>query len=251
MKIQEWFDNSGTYAQGIAIYKSLPGCSRLLLKSFEKETPTNFLKLKYELKKAILSGADTESLKKENPRTEPKKALEVEPLFDKIVSASAEVSFEKETMAMYPPELHSVYRQRVNDFYHVCELKFQLNAVAPEDERTALDLIVQIENLWTKIDKAWTILNHWKEHNRLMPTKVSEDFSKLNGIQLHNKRSNLESSISKRKLTIKKVETQLESEPENKVLIQKRLRKLEELQQLETDLETIRNLLRNDGIYRE
>lgn len=248
MGIDDWFKKSGTYAEGVAIYKALPNCNRFLLKSFEKETTANLLKLRYELKKAVLSGYSGSVIQEKKERTEPEKKQVSEPNeFESLITKSADESFAKETMAMYPMELHSVYRQRVSDFYMVCELKFQLNAVSKADESKALELMFKIEDLWTKIDKAWTILNHWKEHNRLMPTEESEDFSKLNGIQLHNKRSNLESSISKRKVTINKVDAQLDIDPHNRVLIQKKLRKLEELQQLETDLETIRNLLRNEG----
>jgi hypothetical protein len=66
-------------------------------------------------------------------------------------------------MAMYPMELHSTYRQRVSDL--ACELKFQLNSITDDDE-TMRFIIIQLDDLWTRIDRAWMILGHWKDHNR-------------------------------------------------------------------------------------
>jgi hypothetical protein len=41
----------------------------------------------------------------------------------------------------------------------------------------ALTIIIQLDDLWTRIDRAWMILGHWKDHNRIMPTESHEDFS--------------------------------------------------------------------------
>lgn len=89
-----------------------------LLRSFSKENTANFLKLKYEVfKKAILNGSVATAPKLEKVVTaSPEKTLNAEPLLEQIVQQSAAASFEKETMAMYPMELHPIYRQRVNDF---------------------------------------------------------------------------------------------------------------------------------------
>lgn len=250
MDIKSWFDSSGTYAEGVKLYSKLPNCNNQLIRSFSRENSSNFIKLKYELKKALMCGLDTVTPITDKKPTELKKPIEKEvkkePLLKLIIQQSAAVSFEKETMAMYPMELHSIYRERVNNFYQACELKFQLNAVSERDEAQALKLIIQLEDLWTKIDKAWIILDHWKDHNRIMPTEESEDFSKLNGIQLCKKRDNLESSISKRTKTIKKMKAAVEASPENRSMAKLLLRKLEQLQQLTIDLATIRNLLKNE-----
>jgi hypothetical protein len=66
----------------------------------------------------------------------------------------------------------------VSDFYLACELKFQLNST--DDETNALTIIIQLDDLWTRIDRAWMILGHWKDHNR-MPTESHEDFSQVSG----------------------------------------------------------------------
>nr|WP_315245146.1 hypothetical protein [uncultured Flavobacterium sp.] len=250
MDIQTWFSQNGSYADGIKLYSQLPNCNANLLRSFAKENTSNFLKLKYELKKASLNGVGAIVQKVEKIEPQPKKELKKETvnqsLIDGIIRESEALSFEKENMAMYPMELHSTYRQRVSDFYRACELKFQLNATPEEDEENALEIIIQLEDLWTRIDRAWMILNHWKDHNRIMPTGESEDFSQLSAVQLVMLRNKLESRISKRQKTIEKMRENVESSPEDRALLNSFNRKLEQLQQLIIDLETIRKKLQNE-----
>lgn len=246
MDIQTWFLNKGSFVDGVRLYSLLPNCNPTLLRSFSKENSANFLKLKYELKKASISGGNTIIQKVEKVVSEPIKEVKQDSMMQEIIKQSEELSFEKETMAMYPMDLHSTYRQRVSDFYLACELKFKLNSLPEEDEENALEIIIQLEDLWTRIDRAWMILNHWKEHNRIMPTEESEDFNKLSGVQLVMLRNNLESRISKRQKTIDGLQEKLKENPEDRTLLNLFNRKFEQLQQLIIDLETIRKLLKNE-----
>lgn len=246
MDIQSWFSEKGSFADGVKLYSELPSCNANILRSFSKENAANFLKLKYELKKASFSGQNAIAQNVEKIVTEPIKEIKRATLEKEIIKRSEELSFKKENMAMYPMELHSTYRQRVNDFYLACELKFQLNALSGDNEIQALEIIIQLEDLWTRIDRAWKILNHWKEHNRIMPTEESEDFSKLSGVQLVMMRNKLESRISKRQKTIDAMAIVAENSPEDKSLLNSFNRKLEQLQQLKIDLETIRTILKNE-----
>lgn len=251
MDIKSWFSSQGSYADGLLLYGQLPTCNQNLMRSFARENTSNFLKLKYELKKALLSGQGAIVPKKEiiapeeiasMPRND--KSKESEPLLQEIIKQSAKQSFEKETMAMYPMELHSTYRQRVSDFYLACELKFQLNSLADDDENAALNIIVQLDDLWTRIDRAWMILGHWKDHNRIMPTESHEDFSQVSGNKLLMLRDNLQSSISKREKTIESMQERVKASPEDRSLLNLLNRKLEQLEQKKIDLETIRKLLK-------
>ncbi|MEZ0182644.1 hypothetical protein AB9T89_10390 [Flavobacterium oncorhynchi] len=246
MDIQSWFSDKGSFADGVKLYSELPSCNANILRSFSKENAVNFLKLKYELKKASFSVQNAIVQNVEKIATEPMKEVKKASLEKEIIKRSEELSFKKENMAMYPMELHSTYRQRVNDFYLACELKFQLNALSGDNEIQALEIIIQLEDLWTRIDRAWKILNHWKEHNRIMPTEESEDFSKLSGVQLVMMRNKLESRISKRQKTIDAMAIVVENSPEDKSLLNSFNRKLEQLQQLKIDLETIRKILKNE-----
>lgn len=246
MDIQSWFSSQGSYADGVMLYSKLTTCNANVLRSFARENTANFLKLKYELKKASLSLTDTNVAQLVKVAPEPKKPIKPEPLLQEIIKQSAAVSFEKETMAMYPMELHSTYRQRVSDFYLACELKFQLNAIADDDENDALKIIVQLDDLWTKIDRAWMILGHWKDHNRIMPTESHEDFSQVSGNKLVMLRDNLQSSISKREKTIESMQERVKASPEDRTLLNLLNRKLEQLEQKKIDLETIRKKLKDE-----
>jgi hypothetical protein len=53
----------------------LPSCNATILKSFARENTANFLKLKYELKKASLSLTDTNAAQSVKVSTEPKKSI--------------------------------------------------------------------------------------------------------------------------------------------------------------------------------
>ena len=246
MNIQSWFSSQGSYADGVMLYSKLPTCNTNVLRSFARENTANFLKLKYELKKASLSLIDTNVAQSVKVAPEPKKLPKPEPLLKEIIKQSAAVSFEKETMAMYPLELHSTYRQRVSDFYLACELKFQLNSIADDDETNALNIIIQLDDLWTRIDRAWMILGHWKDHNRIMPTESHEDFSQVSGNKLVMLRDNLQSSISKREKTVESMQERVKAYPEDRTLLNLLNRKLEQLEQKKIDLETIRKKLKDE-----
>jgi len=224
----------------------------MLLRNLAKETPANFLQMKYELKKALISSIKPKIIAPPSvdKATEPVKPKVADSgLMTQLVNQSEKKVFEKETMAMYPAELHSVYRERITKFYEACELKFKLNSLPAEAENEALQIILQLEDLWTRIDRCWLILEHWKTHNRLMPVEESEDFSKLSAVQLVVRRDRLETSISKRRKTIEGMQANHLTDPENKVILNSLNRKLEQLQQLIIDLETVKQLLKDGNDF--
>ncbi|WP_417365924.1 hypothetical protein [Flavobacterium beibuense] len=246
MDIKEWFETSGSYRDGLELYRNLPNCSSNLLRSLERESKSNLLKLKYELKKALESGNRVVvSEIKESP-AQPKKMPEKPKFDDNIIEQSAKVTFTKETLAMYPPELHDTYRDRINCFYKACSLKIILNGLDDDAEEEAFSIQLQIEELWDRIDSCWTILNHWKQHKRIMPVKTTVDFNTLNAIQLVKRRDQIQTSISKRLPTINKLEMEVEASPEDKTKLNRLNKKREELQQLLIDLDVIRKILRKE-----
>lgn len=245
MDINQWFKKNGSFEVGVQLYALLPNASNSLIRSFKTENFSNFLTLKYELKRALNLGINVSIEKK-------KKVIEVAPLpeietvpLNYIIEESQKQTFAKETMAMYPVELHSTYRERISNFYMACELKFQLNRLPASNEKEALELILKLESLWAKIDKAWEILGYWKENNRLMPTEQSKDYSKLSIQELYKEKPLLEARISKRKKTILGFESYLEANPDDKVKLNLYKKKLEELEQLSVDFETIKKLISN------
>lgn len=250
MNIQDWFDNSGSYADGVKLYSLLPNCSNLMLKSFRIENFSNSLQLKYELKRALLSGFNV-SLPEITEITEiteiqDKKEVDKQKIsHEELARESEKTQFPKETMAMYPMELHSVYRERISNFYKACELKMKLNSLDPSQEKEALDLIIQIENLWDLIDRAWMVLDHWKDTARIMPFSESVDFSKFSPVRLINEKSLIEVRISKRQKTLDKMYDNIVANPEDRLKVNQYNKKKEELEQFKIDLETIKKLLKD------
>lgn len=243
MDVETWLKEKGSYADGLALYKMLPGCNKILLSKLSAETPQNLLSLKYELRMA-LSKKQNVSLKPVKPVTKvtspaPAKA----PINEALVKKAAETAFEKETLAMYPAELHPVFRERVEKFYKACELKLRLNLLSPDEEEEALNIILELEVLWQRIDKCWEILTHWRQHRRLMPVEASKDFSKFTAVQLLSEKGNLKSKISKRQATISKLEKYVQENPEDRTKLNYLNKKREELQQLINDLEEVNRLI--------
>lgn len=246
MNIQEWFDCNGSFEAGVNLYKKLPYTSNNLLRSFKTENFSNFLTLKYELKKALERGNNVNNTPIKTQivlDTTIKTEVNEDDELKFILEASKKKNVSKETMAMYPVELHETYRLRISKFYKACELKFLLNRVPQEDDRTALKLILQLEDLWSDIDKYWVILNYWTENNRLMPIDESRDFSKLSPMELHKEKALIETRISKRKKTISGFISYLESNPDDVTKRNLYNKKLEELEQLMIDFENIKKLI--------
>lgn len=246
MDIQKWFDNNGSYAEGLELYQMLPTFSNVQFKSLRIENFSNFIRLKYELKRGLTLGYNVSTIPNEIPVIPeiPENSDLEEEKKKAILEASKKESFAKETMAMYPPELHPVYRQRISDFYLACELKFKLNALEPKDEKTALEIILQIEPLWEKIDRAWMVLEYWKDNSRIMPTEATIDYSKFTPQKLWKEKALIETRISKRKKTLNNLEKTLEADPENRLTANQYKKRKEVLEQLRVDLEIIKNLLK-------
>lgn len=245
MDIKTWFDKKGSYADGLALYKKLPTANRVLLGKLATESPQNLTSLKYELRMAMSQGIRVSAVvDKPKPEIRPKPKPSAEIYVKKQVEQAVALEFAKETMALYPPELHPVYRQRIENFYKACELKFKLNALEPDQEEEALALILELDSLWDKIDTAWDILNHWKEHRRIMPVATSKDFTALSALELHTLKGNLKSSKSKREATIAKLEQYVSANPEDRTKLNLLNRKKEQLQQFLNDLEEVTRIIK-------
>lgn len=243
MDIDSWLKNKGSYADGLALYALLPGCNKTLLAKLGVESPQNLITLKYELRMAKGTKLNVVLPVKENKLPVAVKPKLAAPISAKVIEQAAAAEFGKETMATYPPELHPVYRQRIENFYMACELKFKLNALEPDQEEEALALILEIDSLWHKIDKAWDILTHWKEYRRIMPVAASQDFSAMSALQLHTLYGNMKSAKTKRSATLVKLEQYVAQNPEDRTKLNLLNRKKEQFQQLLNDLEEVKMII--------
>jgi hypothetical protein len=95
-----------------------------------------------------------------------------EPLLKEIINNLRRLLLKK-TMAMYPMELHLPIKGEWF-FYLACELKFQLNSIADDDETMRLPLFNSMI-CGPRLIVWMMILGHWKDHNRIMPTESHED----------------------------------------------------------------------------
>lgn len=204
------------------------GGSERLSKSLQRFSLQNHAKLKYELSK--LKTEDKPKI--ESPRTvETPKTRKV---FDDLI-------------ADYPVQLHSTFRRRWEVWLEACSWKMQLNRVDAQDAETAFGIQIKIYNCFIEFDRCQKILKHYREHKRIMPTEVATDFSKLTELELFKCRNKLRASITRRRQTIEKQETNLpDKEDESYVLRLHSLnRKKEQLQDKLNELLACEKLLKN------
>lgn len=244
MTVQEWFDTGCDYNQGVLIFAKI-GKNKNLLKVFQrKETNWNREKLKYELNKFRTNPVQT-------PYTATKKIKK--PIFSppskQIIQVGEMTTIKSKPMAAYPVSLHSVYQCRIAAFYKAASLKVQLNELPEDAETDALNLQFEIWKAVKENEKCWTILRHYDDTGRIMPTESTADFKGLSPQELVNQRQKLYVNKSKRAKTILSKETEISSEinPAKRIKLEEFiLKKKEELQAIENDIEQLTTLI-NEG----
>lgn len=199
-----------------------------LSKSLQRFSLQNHAKLKYELSKLNKSTI-------ESPRTVEVEKPKTRKVFDDLI-------------ADYPVQLHSTFRRRWEVWLEACSWKMQLNRVDVQDAETAFDIQIKIYNCFVEFDRCQKILKHYREHKRIMPTEVATDFSKLTELELFKYRNKLRASITRRRQTIEKLETNLPNkEDDNYALRLHSLnRKKEQLQDKLNELLACEKLLKNE-----
>lgn len=150
-------------------------------------------------------------------------------------------------ISQYPKELHPAFKQRYDHWLEACALKVELNEVHHSDEETAYNIQYKLLDHLEKMDRCQEALNHYNEHKRIMQTETIADFSKLSPNQLVLKRNVIRSNISKRKLTIKKMEDSLpnNSEPNYRKKLHQLNLKLEKLRVIENELRILEEMVGN------
>lgn len=249
MTVQEWFDKGCDYNQGVLIFSGI-GKNKNLLKAFQrKETNWNREKLKYELNKfRTNSGQITDKSRTSSgqPKNSPANKLTS---LKKIIQSGELTKIKSKPMSAYPILLHPVYQRRIAAFYKAASLKVQLNQLPEDAEPDALKLQFQIWEAVKENDKCWTILRHYDDTGRIMPTESTTDFKELSPQELVNQRQKLYVNKSKRAKTIRIKEDDLsvETNPAKRLKLEEFiLKKKEELQAIENDIEQLTTMI-NDG----
>ncbi|NKI28255.1 hypothetical protein HCG49_17005 [Arenibacter sp. 6A1] len=194
MEIENWFKNGCDYEEGISLYATLKGHSKNLVRLFcLKDSPRNREKLKYELEKHRTESAPVLSMVEDN--SQPKVNLQVN-------SEAKKSNQHFYRLNQLPLELHPLAIKQRSDYQTAISLKLQLNDLHPDEEGVALELCLQIENLFDSIEEAQKILSYYIEHKVVLDVSP-RDFNSLTPAQLVKRQLNKRSSITKLKGRIK------------------------------------------------
>jgi hypothetical protein len=189
--IEIWFDNGCNYNDGIAIYKLLSCCNRVLLQNLsKKENAINIQKLKYELKKqiAVLNTV----LDNEKP-----KGIVTQ---EHNIVANESIEIKKSALFFHnlPVELRPVLLEANNLFKTNCLLKTQLNDLPEHAEKKALEFQIQIHRNFELNAQCWKKINFFLEH-RTISKEANSEFKEYTPAGLLRKQQLLYASISKLK----------------------------------------------------
>lgn len=208
MNIDDWFKNDGSYDEGVMLYGKLAQCNRNLLRQLlKKENICNREKLRYELGKFIKHEISVKPITQKKDDGELKNAaLQV---YDSTVNKTSE----QDTKGMLlinqlPVELHPLYIKQKGEFALACSLKMQLNALHPAEETRALEICLQIEELFDHIEKTWKIFHHYMDHGVVL-TLEEKSYDTYSAAELLRAEGSKMSTISKLNSRIKKYEEQL------------------------------------------
>ena len=214
MKINDWFLNGCNYDEGVTIYAALKQSNTNLLRLFKRKNSVNNLaKLTYELSKFKTIEIKETTFKEITTPTPPEQTPTENTSHPELVEGpkvNPQVDLSKKTykpllINQLPVQLHPTYIQQKSDFATACSLKIQLNALAPENEETALKLCIQIEELFDSIERAWKVLDHYTETNTILEVKQT-NFNHLTPAQLLQRRNQKRSTLSKEKAKQKRLE---------------------------------------------
>jgi len=233
MIITEWIASGCDYDTGLILYSKQKRHNKNLLRLFmRKNNRINQAKLKYELQK----------LQKFEVAASPGKVRKV------IVTPSNQVKpivKEYRTLRLndLPVQLHDMYRKQKDEFYRACSLKIQLNNTPPEV--SALDICLEIDRLFDRIEKAWKVFDHYTKF-KVVPEFEGKDYSTLSPVLLLKAEKSKREAISKAKARIKKWSIQLQktTDKQKRYKLERQLQKKnEDLLAHEVDLERIKELI--------
>lgn len=202
MSIKDWFDNGCKYFTGLDVYEAHPKHNRhLLFRLKRKESRANLVKLKYELKKL------------QNTDTSVKVAVVASiPVKEKNIVVASQKTFRPLKISDLPSELHELFIKQKNDFYKACSLKVVLNDLPATAENKALELCLEIENLFDSIEATWKIFDHYRDYKEVLPFSTAKTFTNYTPVQLLKAEKSKRESISKAKSALNRLEKQLASE---------------------------------------
>lgn len=145
----------------------------------------------------------------------------------------------KDFISEYPVALHDTYLARKVTFIEACSLKIRLNALNEQQSKEAFDLQNEIIKRFDVVDKANEVLEYWREHKQILPTKSEGNIEQYSDTELVQRRNTLRSNLVNRRKTIAKMQKDLAVAPErNKLRLTDKLnKKIQEYKQIEVSIE--------------
>lgn len=199
--IQAWIEKGCDFDAGVEIYKSLPHTKTRVLRSLAKgKTKYNRSLLIKELRQYNNAPAPQPTkVKSTTPRP-------VQPVTDAIITKEKQEDQYKETSlkreygqikyADLPDPLRFRYRELGKIFYQMCDLKFILNDLPAKEEKRALDIVLQIDELDSQRQMIWNEIDHWNTHKLLLPSEANK-YDGLNSDELRTEKAKLASNITR------------------------------------------------------
>ncbi len=200
-QITNWFDNGAPFKEGVALYKSVSQPDFKILKSLDRGqnsyNKSLLIKTLRQLKSAPPSPPKKKSVKIIKPQQPVTDAvIQKEHQEQHLKTEAAKQEFKRVKYAELPSELKVRYRELHDIFYQMCDLKFILNDVPAKQEKEALAIQLQIEELDEQRTIIWREIDHWQTHKTLLPSETP-DFSELDNKKLWRLKKNLDSKITK------------------------------------------------------
>lgn len=206
-------------------YLSLGGSAQKV-KAISSFSLGNHAKLKYFIKQ--LNATPVDVAEEKGTKITEKSTKTVAP------TEKQKNSIFSDLISNYPKELHHAFKMRYDHWLDACSLKIELNDVDLKDEEKALEIQCKLMRNLESMDQCQKALEYYQKNKRVLETETKSNFDNLSPLELIKKRNNLRSSISKRQVTLKKMEKDLPKKTDTKYNLKLHLlnRKKEEIQKL-------------------
>ena len=205
MDINTWFESGCNYQQGITLYASLKGHSPNLLRLFiRKESLLNADKLKYELGKYRKTKTSVPAILETTQKQEPSQTSVKAPL--KTTTPKGFYRLNELHIDLHP----MAQKQRAN-FQEAISKHLQLIKLHPKEEGVALNLCIEIEDLFDAIETTQEVLDHYVKHKVVLNIEP-RNFKQLTAPQLLRSRNNKSTSVSKYKKKVEALKLQLRND---------------------------------------
>lgn len=199
MKVNNWFNNNGSYQEGVMLYASLKGSSPNLVRLFlRKESAPNFEKLKYELSKHR-EKVTGKTISVQLPEPTKKEVITIN--YTQQNTAPTTPNTKPPTGYFYrlnelDTRLHPLSIKQRDDYQKAISLKLQLNELHDSEEGVALSLCLAIEDLFDGIETTQKVLDHYVQHKVVLNVEP-RSYSNYTGGQLADARRNKRTSVAK------------------------------------------------------